>query len=468
MFETRFLTSRKKACVRMAEGVRLDIFDVGSRQEFAKDFLSSDPISWPGYPQQLTRARATSGTDQAVSVGTARVGGVPCAFIEFNFKFLGGSLGWAEGQRIKAAFDHAINYRLPLVSVTASGGARMQEGTVALAQMQRIAESVGKARRAGAPHICVILDPTTGGVWASLAAPADLIIAVPDARIGFAGSRTMPAGSDPHGNAFHSKGKWESGFVDLLLAPEEVRGQLSIALVLLGQQSRGPQWSPANLPQVPAEDSGWNTDATAELAGWDQVVQARSPGRPRAQAYIDSYFESFVEIRGDRAGGVDSGIRCGFGRAQGRTVALIAQLGQPTSASGYRTALRLIQLAERFNLPIMSLVDTPGAPSDENAELEGVGTAISEMLIAMADARVPITSVIIGEGGSGGALALLAPDSTWMAEDSFLAVTAPELATAILKGSSSQVPTISDQLRLTPADQVALGLVRGVLRRPRP
>jgi acetyl-CoA carboxylase beta subunit len=440
-------------------------FDDGSMTNFGEEFVAGDPISWPGYPEQLLRARAECSKRQAVTVGTAQVHGMACVFVHFDFAFAGGSLGQAEGQQIVAAFDFATERRLPLVSVLASGGARMQEGSAALVQMQRIAGSVAKARCAGIPHIAILQDPTTGGVWASLAAAADLIVAVPGARVSFAGSRTLPQGVDIAGAEFHSEGKLEHGFIDAIATHASLGELVHQALHLLSPATRGPDGSVAPLPHVtfvginPAE-----SDDSAH-PGWDQVLRARSASRPRADAYIEAYFDSFLEIRGDRVGGVDPGVRCGFGRVAGRTVALIAQLGEPTRPPGFRTALRLLKLAERFGIPVLSLVDTPGALADDSAEAEGVGTAIAELLVAMSEAKVPVTSVIMGEGGSGGALAFLAPGSTWMTEDSFLAVTAPELAAAILKRGPDDIEAVADLLHLTPRDQVSLGVSRGVLCR---
>jgi len=440
------------------------VFDPGSIFRFGEEILSGDPIGWPGYREQIARARAATGLSQAVSVGTARVGGTQCVFVLFDFAFAGGSLGQAEGRRISLAFEHAVRNRLPVLSIVASGGARMQEGTAALTQMQRIAACVADARSAGIPQIAVASDPTTGGVWASLVSAADVIVAMPGAAVSFAGRRTLVEGANGAGEEFHSEGKWEHGFVDLISEEPALASDLARLLILLSPQTRGNGVVPALLPNRPVVTDGV-TDGAARTrggpgSGWDQVRRARAPGRPHAHRYLAEYFDSIFEIRGDRSGGVDEGIRCGFGRRGQRTVAFVAQTGVPTTPAGFRTAARLLALAERFGLAVLTLVDTPGAMAGAAAEAEGVGTAIAELLVAVAQATVPITSVVIGEGGSGGAVALLAPGRTWMAPDSFLAVTAPELAAAILKRSPQDVPEISDLLRLAPEDQQNLGVAR--------
>ncbi len=169
------------------------------------------------------------------------------------------------------------------------------------------------------------------------------------------------------------------------------------------------------------------------------------------------------------AGGADTdGMLCGFGERDGRTVAYAAQTGAATRPAGYRTAARLIRLADRLDIPVLTLVDTPGAANDAEAERQGAGAAIAEVFGAVAAARVPITTLVIGEGGSGGALALSAPDNTWATPDSYFSVIAPELAAAILKRPPQEVEATAEQLRIRPQDLVELGVIRGIVNRPQP
>ncbi|MZE68417.1 carboxyl transferase domain-containing protein, partial [Streptomyces sp. SID5789] len=195
--------------------------------------------------------------------------------------------------------------------------------------------------------------------------------------------------------------------------------------------------------------------------GWDAVRRARAPGRPRAGAYLDAYFTQRVALLGDRCGGTDpDGMLCGFGEHAGRTVAYAAQTGTATGPAGYRTATRLIRLAERLGIPVLTLVDTPGAANDAAAERQGVGAAIAELFGVMASVRTPVTTLVIGEGGSGGALALAAPGRTWATPDSYFSVIAPELAAAILKRGPEEVEATANQLRLRPQDLAELGVIR--------
>ncbi|MGW2559860.1 carboxyl transferase domain-containing protein [Streptomyces sp. NPDC001514] len=410
------------------------------------------PLGWAGYGAARARAVARTGEEESVVWGTAEIGGRRAVVVSFEFRFMGGSLGERTGNRLEAAYAHAHAARLPLVSLIATGGSRMQEGMVALTQLQRVARASALVRAAGLPQVAVVRDPTTGGGWATLGAGADVILALPGAQIGFAGSRVRPPDADPA--AYTAEGQLAAGHIDAIVRPEELRTTLALWLALL----TGGSSSPAPAPP-PAALGGTAVAPT----GWDAVQQARSAGRPRGGAYLDAYFDQRLAVRGDRCGGTDPGMLCGFGLRGGRAVAYAAQTGTATRPAGYRTAARLIRLADRLGLPVLTLVDTPGAANDAEAERDGAGAAIAEVFAAIAEARVPVTTLVIGEGGSGGALALAAPGNTWATPDSYFSVIAPELAAAILKRAPSDAPATADQLRLRPQDLVDLGVVCGIV-----
>jgi acetyl-CoA carboxylase beta subunit len=415
--------------------------------------VATDPLAWPGYPALLERARAGTGDEQAVTAGRAWAGGHACVAVVFNFAFMGGSMGEAEGIRITDAIAVAIAARLPLVSVLSTGGARMQEGMRSLIQMQRVARGLVELGAAGLPHVCVARHPTTGGVWASLGAGADVILGETNAAVAFAGSRVRGADRDDS-EPFTAEAKWRHGFIDAVLPAEGLRERLGLAIELLSPATRGRPL----LPPLPVGVSGQPPEH-----GWAQVLRARNPGRRGARGYLDEYFERSLEVRGDRVGGLDPSVRCGFGSRDGRTIAFVAQTGGCTRAAGYRTAQRLVELAGRLELPILTLIDSPGADSDADAEADGVATAIAGLLRAIAAAPVPILSVTIGEGGSGGTLSLASPDNLWITADGYFSVITPESAAAILKRGPEDVPAVADQLRLGPAELYELGVVRGVL-----
>ncbi|WUW92937.1 acetyl-CoA carboxylase [Streptomyces sp. NBC_01451] len=473
-----------------------------------RELKPDGPLSWQGYDAARARAAARTGEEESVVCGTAYIDGTPAVLIVFEFGFLGGSLGERTGDRLESAYEYARAHRLPVVPLVATGGSRMQEGMLALTQLQRVARQSALTREAGLPQIAVLRDPTTGGGWATLGAGADVVLALPGAQVGFAGSRVRPADADPA--AYTAEAQVAAGAADAVVHPEALRETLALWLRLLsadavgtaGTAGRADAPSPAG-PAGPATaagaDEGWSTEAvppppplsqpsppspasppsppppppplgiaSLPTTGWDAVQHARSAQRPRAEAYLDAYFARRAGISGDRCGGTDTGMACGFGEraGDGRTVAYAAQLGTATRPAGYRTAARLIRLADRLGIPVLTLVDTPGAANDADAERQGAGAAIADLFVAVAAARTPVTTLLIGEGGSGGALALAAPGNTWATPDSYFSVIAPELAAAILKRPEAEVEATADQLRIRPQDLVELGVVRGIVGHP--
>jgi acetyl-CoA carboxylase carboxyl transferase subunit beta len=411
------------------------------------------PLGWPGYDGSLDRARDRTGEFDSVVTGLGKIGERGAVIIAFDFRFFGGSIGGFAGYRITQAFHHAATADAPVVSLIASGGSRMQEGMRSLHQLQRIALARAGLVEDGRAHIAVLRNPTTGGIWAALGAGADVIIAVRGAQVGFAGSRVRPAELVDH-LAYTAADQLASGQVDEVVDESELRDVLAEWLELLPVPDFG-RVEPAPVPRPLGE-------RTAAEDGWSAVQRARSRARPRANAYLDDYFQTRRAISGDRCGGVDSGMLCGIGRRDGRSIAYAAQTGTANTPAGFRTATRLIRLAERFQLPVLTLVDTPGAAADPAAERAGLGPALAELFGAVASEKVPVTTLVIGEGGSGGALAMASPDNTWITPDAYFSVIAPELAAAILKRDAAEVPVIAGQLRLRPQDLVELRVVRGI------
>ncbi|MDI2029459.1 carboxyl transferase domain-containing protein [Saccharopolyspora sp. TS4A08] len=411
------------------------------------------PLGWPGYADQRARAHDRTDTGESVLCGRARLGGREAVLIAFDFAFLGGSVGEEAGARVVGAFARARELRLPVISLVASGGSRMQEGIRALQQLQAITRACLLAGQDGIPHITVLRDPTTGGMWAALGAAADVVLAAPGARVSFGGARVRSAGED--GDDFRAEGKFADGQVDRIVEESALPEVLAELVALLHPDRSGPEAAP-----VPAALGA----RTPPETGMRAVERARAAERPRARDYLDAHFSTRFEISGDRAGGRDEGMLCGFGEHDGRVTAFAAQTGTANTPAGFRTAARLIRLADRLGLPVLTLVDTPGAANDAAAERGGVGPAIAEVFGAVAAARVPVTTLVIGEGGSGGALALAAPEDTWVTADAYFAVIAPESAAAILKRAPAEVPRLADHLKLRPQDLVELGFARGIVR----
>ncbi|MFF9284569.1 carboxyl transferase domain-containing protein [Streptomyces griseosporeus] len=413
----------------------------------ARESGPDGPLGWDGYDAARARAAERTGESESVVCGTGGVDGTRAVLVSFEFGFLGGSLGERTGDRLDIAYTHAREHRLPVAVLVATGGSRMQEGMLALTQLQRVARQSALTREAGLPQIAVLRDPTTGGGWATLGAGADVVLALPGAQVGFAGSRVRPADADPA--AYTAEAQVAAGAADAVVPAGELRAVLGRWLRLLTRPSREP---------APVPDPLGARDLPA--SGRDAVRRARAPERPRAEAYLDAYFTERAAISGDRCGGTDPGMLCGFGERDGRTIAYAAQAGTATRPAGYRTAARLLRLADRLGIPVLTLVDTPGAANDAEAERQGAGAAIADLFGAVAAARTPVTSLLIGEGGSGGALALAAPGRTWATPDSYFSVIAPESAAAILKRPPERVAETADQLRLRPQDLAELGVIR--------
>ncbi|MGW6648488.1 acetyl-CoA carboxylase [Streptomyces sp. CB02130] len=442
------------------------------------------PLGWAGYDAARERASARTGEEESVVYGTGAVGDRACVLLSFEFGFLGGSLGRQTGDRLAAAYELALTRRIPLVALVATGGSRMQEGMVALTQLQRVAAASVRLRAAGLPQVAVVRDPTTGGGWATVGAGADVVLALPGAQVGFAGSRVRPPDADPY--AYSAEGQFAAGQVDAVVPADELAAAVTHWLRALGPHGElpaapvpgalsaggGEPGAGAGTGSGPGTGSGAGTpsaagrDPAARLpeTGREAVARARDPRRPRAEAYLADYFAVRLPLHGDRSGSTDPGLLCGFGlRADGRPVAYVAQCGTPTRPAGYRAAARTIRLADRLGVPVLTLVDTPGAANDAEAERAGAGAAIADTFAAIAAARVPVTTLVIGEGGSGGALALAAPGNTHVTVDSYFSVIAPEPAAAILKRPPSETGATADQLRLRPQDLVDLGFARSIV-----
>ncbi len=216
----------------------------------------------------------------------------------------------------------------------------------------------------------------------------------------------------------------------------------------------------------------------AKLTPWQRVQVARHAERPHAQAYIDRLITDYTPLAGDRAFGEDAAIVGGMGRLKGRSIVVLGQQkGDDTDSrikhnfgmarpEGYRKAQRLMRLADRFKLPVLTLVDTPGAYPGIDAEERGQSEAIGRNLYVMAELKVPVIVTIIGEGGSGGALAIAVGDLVQMLQYSTYSVISPEGCASILWRDGEQAQTAAQALRLTSKDLLKLGIVDEVIAEP--
>ncbi|MDQ7857648.1 MAG: acetyl-CoA carboxylase carboxyltransferase subunit alpha/beta [Armatimonadota bacterium] len=449
------------------------LVDAGTFREFDRGLISTDPLRFAdqrAYRARLIEARRRTGLREAVVVGAARIGGLPVVLAVFEFAFLGGTMGSVVGEKIAKAFEVATRRRLPVVTVTASGGARMQEGMLSLVQMAKTAAARARHHAAGLAYVSVLAHPTFGGVTASFASLGDILIAEPGAQVGFVGPRVIEAtvGEVLPPDSHRAERLFAGGMVDLVLDRRRLR---EVVQYLLRHLRRGPRGHLAaeRLPRAPQ---------TQPPEAWDVVQAARHPQRPTALAYIRRMVASFVELHGDRQSGDDPSIVGGLGEIDGQPVVVIGQergswpdrpggphQGMPLP-EGYRESLRLMRLAGTFGLPVLTLIDTPGAYPGYEAELRGIAPALAANLQAMALLPTPVVAVVIGEGGSGGALALGLADRVYMLEHAFYSVISPEAAAAILYRDAARAPEVAAALKLTAADLLRLGVIDGIIPEP--
>ncbi len=446
------------------------IVDRGGFQETEKDFVIKFTAALSAeiaYPQLVREAQHETRLREAVITGVGKIGGARALVVALDFSFLGGSMGAVVGEKVARAFEYAVEQRLPLIAFTATGGARIQEGMIALLQMAKTAAAAQRFRAAYLPFITILTHPTTGGVYASWANLADIIFAEPRALIGFAGPRVVEALTRQKlpPESHHAEFLLEHGMIDAILPRAEQRAQLARLLKLFSPAARTS--APAELPAPRAPTR----------TAWEIVELARREDRPTALDYIQRICDDFVELRGDRFFGEDPAIVGGIASLNGTRVIVIGQErghgvgraqrhGGRAEPEGYRKAQRLMRLAAHLQLPLVTLVDTPGANPSYEAEKRGVAMAISHCLAAMVDLPVPTVAVVVGEGGSGGALALAAADRVLMLENAIFSVISPEGASAILYGDASRAQQVAGILRLTALDLRALNIIDTILPEP--
>lgn len=451
------------------------LFDGGSVCYIDPPVHSTDPLSFTDslpYPDRLQEARRRSSLEEGVLVATGTVESHPLVAAVMDFRFMGGSLGSAIGELITLAAEHALARRLPLLIVSASGGARMQEGALALMQMAKTAQALAALDEAGILTISLITDPTYGGVAASFATLCDVIVAEPGARLGFAGPRVIEQTirqSLPDGFQT-AEFLLKHGFVDAIRA----RGALRIFLArLLALQDAGSAPEPSVTDPVLR-----SPEELPEQDPWQTVQRARTLGRPTTLDYLARAFADFEELHGDRIGGDCAAVVGGparlagapvmvIGHQKGRTVAELAgrNFGMPNPC-GYRKAGRLMRMAAKLGLPVVTLVDTPGAYPGLEAEQNGQAIAIAESIRLMTTLPVPVVTMVTGEGGSGGALALAVADEVLMGSGSVYSVISPEGCAAILWNDAGHAPAAASALRLDARRLLELGIVDGVVLEP--
>jgi acetyl-CoA carboxylase carboxyl transferase subunit beta len=459
------------------------VADVGSFEQWDADVVSDDPLAFSDtkpYRERLAAAQEATGLGEAVLTGRALLEGRPFVVIAGEFGFLGGSVGVATAERIARAFERAVEQRLPVVALTASGGSRMQEGTLAVMGMAKLAAAAGRLRSAGLPYVVCLTHPTTGGVLASWGSLGTVTFALPDALVGFAGPRVVEllTGRPLSPRVQRSETLLAQGLIDDVAPADSLRAAVVRVLAVTAWRS-APVSSESGTSAVGNEGEG--ADASARLApaehrdAWASLQHVRDRRRPGAGAVLDALSEDVTVLRGGRDGHPDDpACFAALARLAGFPAVVVAQRrrGDGTPAvmnpAGYRKARRAMALAAELQLPLVTIVDTPGAELSEDAERGGLAGQIAGCLADMAALSVPTLAVLLGEGGSGGALALLAADRVLAAEHASLGVIAPEGASAILYRDVDHAAELAATQGGASWQLQAAGIADALIPEPRP
>ena len=451
------------------------VTDEGSFEEWDSDLQGGNPLEYKGYEEKLEKLQEKTGLSEAVITGKAKIDGRETAIGVCDGRFLMASMGEAVGEKIARAVERATEERLPVILFACSGGARMQEGIVSLMQMAKTSAALKHHSDAGLLYISILTDPTTGGVTASFAMLGDVILAEPKALIGFAGPRVIEQtiGQKLPEGFQRAEFLLEHGFLDAIVERPQMKAVLS-KILALHENGKGTDFNRKECAQDLVADGRKEEKLTA----WQRVELSRRKDRPVGSDYIDALFTDFVEFHGDRYFADDKAIIGGVARFHGMPVTVIAQakgrntkeniernFGMP-EPEGYRKALRLMKQAEKFDRPAICLVDTPGAFCGLEAEERGQGEAIARNIYEMSGLKVPVVSIIIGEGGSGGALAMATADEVWMLENSIYSILSPEGFASILWKDSSKAKEAAEVMKLTAENLKAQGIVERVFAEP--
>lgn len=465
------------------------IADPDTFEAWDEGLTSGNPLHYKGYEEKVKMLQEKTGLDEAVVTGKAKIEGREVALAVCDGRFMMASMGKVVGEKITRAVERATQAKLPVIIFACSGGARMQEGIHSLMQMAKTSAALKRHHDAGQLYISVLTDPTTGGVTASFAMLGDIILAEPNALIGFAGPRVIEQtiGQKLPKGFQRSEFLLEHGFVDKIVERKELRQTLAqlVSMHEAGKMSQFTESSEGRTKRNLEENVGKDNTGLEEhretpkaKSAWERVQISRLKDRPVGSDYIDALFTDFAELHGDRYYKDDKAIIGGIARFHGMPVTVIAQakgrntkeniernFGMP-SPDGYRKALRLMKQAEKFARPIICFVDTPGAFCGLEAEERGQGEAIARNLFEMSGLKVPVLSVVIGEGGSGGALAMATSDEVWMLENSIYSILSPEGFASILWKDSKRAEEAAKVMKLTAAHLYQAGIVEKVFEEP--
>lgn len=449
------------------------VTDVGSFTAWDDHVVSGDPLVFTDsrpYVDRLSDATDDGATTEAVVTGAATIGRRDVVLAVGAFEFLAGTQGVAVGERVCRAFERAAIAGLPVVGMPASGGTRMQEGTLAFVQMLKIAATVGAYRRGGGRYVAWLRHPTTGGAFASWGSLAQVTWGQPNALIGLTGPRVIEQlyGAALPDHVQRSEHLRDHGVLDGVVDLDDLATHLGTALDALGP----PPDRPVAAIDVADLDAPFRPPAPVDASGtdaWTAVQASRVVDRPGVRDLLDVGATDVVVVHGDDAGGRGDGCVTVLCRLGGTRVLLIGhdrppgERGVSLDAVGYRRARHAMRLAEELGLPLVAVVDTQGAAATVAAEEGGIAGEIAGCMATMGGLVVPTVAVLLGEGSGGGAIAWLAADRVLAAQHAWLAPIAPEGASSILFRTTDRAAEIARAQAIDPSSLRAIGLIDAVV-----
>ena len=448
------------------------IFDESTVNYINEELECSDILNFPKYEEKLKEAKKNTGLKSAVITGKGSISGHEVYFGVCDYRFMMGSMGSTEGEKLTRMIETATKEGLAIVIFSASGGARIQEGMLSLHQMIKVSAKLKEHSDKGLLYISVVTDPTTGGVNASFASLGDIIISEPNATIGFAGKRVIQQTLGKKIPEGFQKSEWvlKNGFLDCIVERKDMKEYLAKILNMHCKNTR-------NIDENYIEKDTTNIKRNEDdgRSSWDTLMIARNRKRPNYKDFIMAITNDFIELHGDRCCGEDNAIIGGIALLNKIPVTVIASAKGSSPQEnvnrnmgmahpeGYRKVIRLMKQAEKFNRPIICFIDTPGAYCGVEAELRGQGQAIANCLFEVSSLKTPIITIIHGEGGSGGALAIGVGDYIYMYKNSIYSVISPESAAAIVYKNVSKAEKIAPHLKFKSSDLIKLNLIDEII-----
>ena len=395
------------------------------------------------YAAELAAAGEKSGVDEAIITGEGMIEGRRVAIVAGEFRFLAGSIGVAAAQRLVDAIERATLEGLPLLAGPASGGTRMQEGTIAFLSMVKITNAVMAHRRAGLPYLVYLRHPTTGGVFASWGSMGHVTVAEAGSLIGFLGPRVFEAIYDEKfpENVQTGENLHKHGIIDAVISPERIQATVSRVLdVLMGSKELPPRVAdPDTRPAV----------ADPNSSAWEAITRSRNADRPGVRDLLRTAANTVLPLNGTGQGEKDPGLLLALAKFGSAPCIVLGQdrfrqdSRAPMGPAALREARRGMRLAAELDLPLVTVIDTPGAALSKSAEEGGIAGEIARSLADLANLDAPSVSLILGEGSGGGALALIPADRVLSAENGWLSPLPPEGASAIVHRTTERAPEMA-------------------------